>query len=108
MHQEQPVWKKVVGQVQWSAALLEPAHVALMNVAAEPDERQRCAHRVDRVLLYHDLELLLDSIPEQSRQPFLDQLRRLVDEVGTIANALHVYPEELLSERRMESWVEDR
>jgi hypothetical protein len=90
-----PETKTTVDQVNWSMAILELTHIALRAAGqqSEPERQAFFTQRFDRVMIYHHLELLLDSLPEEMRQPFLDELRRLITEAGELARQHGVYPE---------------
>ena len=63
-------------------AILELTHIALKAAGqqSKPEQQAFFTQRFDRVMTYHHLELLLDSLPEETRQPFLDELRHLITE----------------------------
>lgn len=90
-----PETKTIVDQANWSMAILELTHTALRAAGqqSEPERQAFFTQRFDRVMVYHHLELLLDSLSEEMRQPFLDELRHLITEAGELARQQGVYPE---------------
>jgi hypothetical protein len=89
-----PETQTTVDQVNWSMEILELTHIALRAAGqeSEPERQAFFTQRFDRVMIYHHLELLLDSLPEESRQPFLEGLRRLITDAGELAQQQGVYP----------------